>query len=41
MKEDIRWIKEVMYTKQEHNELMTKIDFMVGELQESRRERQI
>lgn len=44
MKEDIYCIRESMedmYTKKEHNELMTRIDSMFGEVQESRRERQV
>jgi hypothetical protein len=41
MKEEFLWIKENMYTKQEHYEYMAKIDAMLGEVQESRRERQI
>lgn len=44
IKESIYSMKEDMgnmYTKQEHNELMTRIDSMLGEVQESRRERQI
>jgi len=41
MKEELLWIKENMYTKQEHYEYMAKIDAMLGEVQESRRERQV
>jgi len=39
--EDIKDIRANMYTKQEHYEYMAKIDAMLGEVQESRRERQI
>lgn len=41
MKEELLWIKENMYTKQEHYEYMAKIDSILGEVQESRRERQV
>lgn len=44
IKESIYSIKEDMgdmYTKQEHYELMNKIDSILGEVQESRRERQV
>jgi len=41
LQEDVRYLKENMFTKEDREELMTKLDSIMGEIEASRREREI